>query len=132
MDNNEEEVVAVRTLGSLADEMHDLKEEKKALDTRVNKIKESMAALEQELIVLLDAQDSTMSAGRKAQVVLTEVEVPKVDEWDLFYAHIMENEAFHLLQRRPATTACRETLEAGEEIPGMSVFLKRAISLRQK
>jgi hypothetical protein len=42
------------------------------------------------------------------------------------------NGALHLLQRRPATAAFRELQEAGEAVPGLEPFTKRAISLRAK
>ena len=69
--------------------------------------------------------------SQAASAILTETVVPKIDDWDEFYSYIQENEAFHLLQRRPSTAACRETLEAGEQIAGVSTFTKRAISLRK-
>jgi hypothetical protein len=120
------------TQGYIIDTLFDLREENKGWEAQIKKNKEAAIELELQLIVLLDEQETTISGSKRAKVVLTEVEVPKVDEWDVFYAHILEHEAFHLLQRRPATTACRETIEAGDDIPGMSIFLKRSISLQKK
>lgn len=129
----EEEVGAKQpqTFGAMIDEMFELRAQKQELESKAKKLKEKMDLLEAAIITRLDKDETTMSRGKQATAILTEQEIPKVDDWDNFYGYIQENEAFHLLQRRPASTACRETLEAGEVIPGVSIFTKRAISLRK-
>jgi len=54
-----------------------------------------------------------------------------VDDWDLFYEYMLKEEAVHMLQRRISTPAARETILAGDAIPGVSLFTKRQISLRK-
>lgn len=120
-----------QTFGAMIDEMYQLREQKQGLESQAKKLKEQMDLLESAIINRLDVDETTMSRGKTASAILTETVVPKIDDWDEFYSYILENEAFHLLQRRPATTACRETLEAGEQIAGVSTFTKRAISLRK-
>lgn len=120
-----------QSFGAMIDEMYKLREEMQGYTSKAKKLKEQMDLLESAIINRLDIDETTMSRGKAASAILTETVVPKIDDWDEFYNYIQENEAFHLLQRRPATTACRETLEAGEQIAGVSTFTKRAISLRK-
>ena len=121
-----------RTLGSMIDELYALKLEAAEYESKAKKIKEIMEGLKNQIILGLDAQETTIGAGGTAKVSITMTEIPKVDDWSDFYDYINENQAYHLLQRRPATTACREMLDSGETIPGMSIFNKRDISLRKK
>ena len=120
-----------QSFGSMIDEMYQLREEMQGYTSKAIKLKEQMDVLEAAIINRLDVDETTMSRGKAASAILTEVDVPKIDDWDAFYEYIQENEAFHLLQRRPSTAACRETLEAGEQIAGVSTFTKRSISLRK-
>lgn len=133
---DEEEVVALATppvkpFGELIDSMYELRTEREKLSSAAKKIGEKLEILEAEIIARLDSDAMTMGRGRAASATLTEVDVPKVDDWDEFYKYIGENEAYHLLQRRPSSAACRETIESGETIDGVGIFTKRAISLRK-
>jgi hypothetical protein len=125
------ELPPVKPFGELIDGMYELRNEREKLTSAAKKIGEKLVTLEAEIIARLDSDAMTMGRGREASATLTEVEVPKVDSWDDFYAYIGENEAYHLLQRRPSSAACRETIESGEEIAGVGIFTKRSISLRK-
>ena len=129
----EPEVSPLKTLtfGKLIDDMYALRLEKEELTSAAKKLGTQLDLMQAEIIDRLDADETTMSRGKLASAILTETVVPKVDDWDGFYQYIHDNEAFHLLQRRLATTAYREMLEAGEVISGVSTFTKRAISLRK-
>jgi len=120
-----------QTFGSLIDEMYAVRTERQGLEAQAKKLGEKLDAMQARIINRLDLDETTMSRGRAASATLTETVVPKVEDWDGFYKYILENEAFHLLQRRVSSAAARETLEAGEVIDGMSTFTKRAISLRK-
>jgi len=127
----EVEVKQPQTLGAMIDTMYELRNQKQALESEAKKLKEQMDLLEAQIIIRQDIDETTMSRGKTASAILTEQEIPKVEDWDAFYQYIQENEAFHLLQRRVSTAAARETLEAGETIAGVGTFTKRAISLRK-
>ena len=128
---HQDEAKQPQTFGAMIDEMYEIRTQKQALESKAKKFGEQMKLLEASIITRLDEDETTMSRGKAASAILTEQEVPKVEDWDEFYKYIQENEAFHLLQRRVSTAAARETLEAGETICGVSTFTKRAISLRK-
>jgi len=125
------DVTGGRTLGAIIDYMLILRNEAAEHTAAAKKIVEELEALEKAVIERLDKDETTMSRGKTASAILTETPVPKVGNWDSFYEYIKEHDAFHLLQRRTSNPACRETMEAGEEIPGITIFTKRAISLKK-
>ena len=128
---HQDEAKQPQTFGAMIDEMYEIRSQKQELETEAKQLGEQMKRLEASIITRLDEDETTMSRGKAASAILTETVVPKVEDWDGFYQYIQENEAFHLLQRRVSTAAARETLEAGENISGVSTFTKRAISLRK-
>lgn len=118
-------------LGAMIDKFYDLREQKRQTDAESAKISAEMNALEAEILQRLDADASTMSRGSKASAILVEAVVPQVTDWEQFYEYILDNNAFHLLQRRASIAPFREMHEAGEEIPGVSPYNRRTISLRK-
>jgi hypothetical protein len=118
-------------LGAIIDRMYELREQQKALTAEAKKLGEQIESMESQVINRLDDDETTMSRGKAASAVLTETVIPKADDWEAIWEYINNNKANYLTQRRLATTAVREMLEAGEVIPGVSTFTKRAISLRK-
>ena len=47
---------------------------------------------------------------------------PHVQEWDKFYAYILKEEDFSLLERRPAAKAIAERWDDNQVIPGVEKF----------
>jgi len=115
----------------MIDEMFDLREKKKGLETSIKAIKEEMTLLEARLIEKFDSEDSPRGQGRSASASITETSVPAIEDWDTFEKYLVENDALYLLQRRIATRAFKELKNTGESIPGVITFPKRTISLRK-
>ena len=86
-------------------------------------------ALENQIIEALDGEGVTSSTGKLATASLCESVVPQVENWDLFYTFIAKHKYFHLLDRRPSVTGCRELFETKGQIPGVLPFVKRKLSL---
>lgn len=120
-----------QSLGSLIDEYFALRERKRELDRELKELKDEMAALEERVINALDADEVTLSRGRRASASITETVVPVVEDWDTFQAYVLQNEALHLLERRPSTAAWRELKDSGELVPGTRPFIKRDLSVRK-
>ena len=120
-----------QSLGSLIDEMFDLRERKRELERELKEIEETMADRESQVIQMLDKDEITLSRGRRASASITESEVPVIEDWEAVQEYIRENDALHLLQRRVSSTAWRELKDAGELIPGTRPFTQRKLSLRK-
>lgn len=119
------------SLGSLIDQYFELRSEKKEHDAASKECADAMASIEADLLELFDQQGLNLCRGRKASASISEVEIPIVEDWDAYQEYIKENDALHLLERRPATRAWRELYESGELVPGTSPFKKRGINVRK-
>ena len=119
-----------RTMGALIDAMFELREKKRALDTQVKELEAQYIALEDELLVKLDAEGTDKAAGKKATVSVTSSVVGNVTDWEKFGAFVIKNKYLHLFQRRLSDPAVRELFEMKGKIPGCEPFTKRRVNLR--
>lgn len=118
------------TLGGRIDQLHALREQKRTLEKQVQLLEETARELESQLIDEMDKQGVAKSTGKKATVSITESVKPSVDDWDAFYAYIHKNKYYHLLERRPSVTGCRELLELKGKVPGVVPFTQRKLNIR--
>jgi hypothetical protein len=75
-------------------------------------------------------QGSTKVSSTLGTAIISETQQPSVKDWDAFYKHIKDSDAFHLLQRRAAAAAFRELWDIGQVVPGVESFTQRTINLR--
>lgn len=118
------------TVGKQIDQLYQLREKKRALESQVKEIDEQYRALEGELIDQLVQDGMTKATGKLASVSVGEEIRAQVDDWDTFYAFIKKKNAFYLLERRPANAAYRELLQANTKVPGVVPFTKQKLNLR--
>jgi hypothetical protein len=121
------------TIGELVRKLSSIRDRITAAGKKVDALKAERNAIELQLMGTLDHSGvKRISAGSHTATV-TESVLPQVKDWDAFYRFILRNKAVHLLERRPLSSAFRETLELrnGRPIPGVESFIKRSISLRK-
>jgi hypothetical protein len=118
------------SIGVTIDLLHKNREDKRLLEAKIKDLETKADELELALIAQMDKESVTKSTGRKATVSITSSVKPSVDNWDAFYAYIHKNKYYHLLERRPAVTSCREILELKGKIPGIVPFTQRKLLLR--
>lgn len=118
------------TLGSAIDALWALREKKRKLETQVKEIEAAIADSETQVMELMDKEGVEKTTGKKASVSITSNVVPQVEDWDAFYAYIHRNKYYHLLERRPSVTGCRELFETKGKLPGVLPFTKRKLNLR--
>jgi len=117
--------------GDIIARMVDVRDERRRISSRDKELIEDWRSLEMELLLRLDDQGMKKASTDAGTASITEQILPQVVDWDALYAHIHENEAYFLLQRRPAAAAFRELNASGEVIPGIEPFTQRTISLRK-
>lgn len=108
-------------------------EVKESMDDLAKQTKILQAAkddLDYQLMTKLDEQGLARTANDKASVSINTSTVPDVVDWDALYAHITSTEDFTLLQRRVSSTAYKELLKLGEDIPGLQPREVRRINFR--
>lgn len=120
-----------QSLGSLIDEYFDLREKKREIEKEVKEVSAQMDDLEARIINQLDADEVTLSRGRRASASISEEEVPDVEDWDAVHEYIMSNDALYLLNRKLTTAAWRELKDSGTLIPGTRPFTRRKLSVRK-
>jgi hypothetical protein len=118
------------TIGTKIDELHDLREQKRVLESQIDDLKNTINELEYALIEQMDSEGVAKASGKKASVGVNSVTRPSVEDWDAFYKFIHRNQYYHLLERRPSVTGCNELFETKGAIPGVVPFTQRKISLR--
>lgn len=119
-------------LDTLIDDIYDIRNEIKALNKQVDELKANKETMELKLIDMMDSVGTDQSRSSVATATISETTVPQVTDWDAFYRFIKRNNAFYMLERRPAAVAFRETLaqRKNRAIPGVSSFTKRSVGIR--
>lgn len=118
------------TLGVKIDALHVLREDKRMLEEQVKAKAQEIEVAENDLIDQMDAQSITKSTGAKATVSISVSVKPSVEDWDAFYAYIHRHKFYHLLERRPSVTGCRELFDTKGKVPGVVPFTQRKLNIR--
>lgn len=118
------------TIGAKIDKLHDLRESKRALEEQIKEIVGQASELENALMEQMDTEGVSKSTGNSATVSITLSVKPSVDDWEAFYKYIHRMKYYHLLERRPSVTGCRELLETKGKIPGIVPFTQRKLNIR--
>lgn len=117
-------------LGAKIDAIQQLREKKRKLEEQVKLTNEQIELAEKALIVQMDGDGVVRATGQLATVSISETIKPSVEDWDEFYNYISKHKYFHLLERRPSVTGCRELFETKGKIPGVVPFTQRKLNIR--
>ena len=118
------------TIGGKIDKLHQLREQKRALEAQTKLVADEIDGLSLELIQQMDKEGVAKSTGSLATVSISSAVRPSVEDWDAFYAYIHRHKYYHLLERRPSSAGCNELLETKGKIPGIVPFTQRKLNLR--
>jgi hypothetical protein len=117
-------------IGERIDELHELREDIRNLTTTLNEMKENFNTKEFELLNLLQDIGLDQAKSDRTTVFVKTDTVGTVEDWDAFENYIKDNDALYLLQRRLSTTAYRELLQMGEDVPGVKQTELTKLSMR--
>ena len=117
-------------VGTLIDTMWGLREKKREQEALVKLTSAEIELIEEQIMAGLDASGQVAGTGKLASASVTEAVKPNVKNWDLFYAFIHKHKYYHLLERRPSVTGCRELFETKGMVPGVEPSVKRTLNLR--
>jgi len=118
------------TIGKKIDTMWKLREQVRKYEQEIKLLNEERDGIERELLEQMDKEGVTKSSGGKASVTVSENVKPSVEDWDAFYKYIHRMKMYHLLERRPSVSGCRELFEKRGKIPGVVPFVQRQITMR--
>lgn len=120
-----------RPTSDIIAELTEVRDERRRIAKRDKELVEKFRSLEMEMIVRLEEQGMTKASTDVGTASITEEVLPQVVDWEALYEYIRDNDAFYLIQKRPATSAFRELFQSGQPTPGVEKYTKKSISLRK-
>lgn len=120
-----------QTLAELGDELCTNRDAIRDLDNKLKALKRSFREKEEKILDRMQEEGALKVTGQSATISVSINTVASVKDWDKFYRYIKQHNAFHLLERRPASKAWREEVEIrrGKPVPGSEGFEKRTLNL---
>ncbi len=118
-------------IGECADLLYTLKAKRLAAQKLVTAMEENESALKTHIIKKLPKSATSGVAGKLARVSVVTEDVPQVQDWDKFYAHIKKTGDFELLGKRIKKEAIEERWEAKKKIPGVGTFAVTTVSINK-
>ena len=121
------------TLGTLLTTRKQFYDKKKFIeDGELKTLNKMLSEIDSQIVRRM--QDEGMSQARDslntATFYLNEDVVPQIEDWNIFYKYIKENDYFHILHKRVSVKAYRELIENGEEVHGTTP--KQLTTLRMR
>ena len=127
---NQPVLTPVRTIDELIDRKKSIKTQMEKLNSELKGLREQENDIDLQLRKKLDAEGLKKTANEVASVSIKEETVPDVHDWDALYEHIKQTGDFSRIQRRISSTAYRELLKLGENVPGLQPREIRRINFR--
>lgn len=121
--------MSTKTIGQEIDALYDLKQKKKKLEAQAELVQEDIDKVEAALLERMDREQTTKGAGLKASVTVGQLERFSISDDEAFYKYIKRTGYFHLLEKRPSVTGCRELYERNKAIPGITPYIKRTVKV---
>lgn len=106
---------------------------RKTYEAEDGTLKEQLARLEGVMLGELTTTN-TMRAATPSGTFYRSVEIiPRVDDWEALYRHIVATDGFDLLERRVGRTAVKRYMDTHTEMPppGVSVLREWKIGVRK-
>lgn len=125
--------MATKTLDltTVCDKIWEIKSKIKKLSDQITDLEVEQKGLEADLMVQAEkAGGLTAGKGKNSSFLIAPAIVPQVSDWDRFYKYIGRMKYYHLLERRPSVTGCRELWETKGEIPGVEQFTKIRVTVK--
>jgi len=100
------------------------------LNNEAKKVTEEMDSLSADIIKQMKSLKFTKVTTPIGTCSIHSDKFPQVTNWDKVYKYIHENEYYHLLEKRPSVSGFRELFDNKVNVPGVSIYEKETIHLR--
>lgn len=118
-------------INTLVEKLWTLREQLRTLAKTEKELREAYNETSIALLSQLDTMGVDSLRTSVARVSITESQIAKLTDWEAFTQYVLDNNAFHLLQKRPAANAIKELHTiSGELPPGIDLIQIREISMR--
>lgn len=115
--------------GQCADYLYATRELRYAVQRWAEELEKREKAVREHLVQTLPKSHSAGAVGLAARATLETVEVPTVEDWPKYWAHIKKTGDFSLLEKRAAKAAIEERWADGKVVPGVGRFTAVKVSV---
>lgn len=121
------------TLGELGDSLYAKNQEIAELNAKLDEKEKEKHAIEDRLLNMMIAENTTICRGEKATISISETVRPQILDLEKFYRYVLRHKALHLFERRIAAVAYRELKDSlkGKPIPGLTDFVQQRLNVRK-
>lgn len=119
----------VGTIGSMTDELFELRERKRELAAQIDEIEHQYKTIEDSLVAKLDAEGTAKGGGSRATVSLSTSVVCNIVDWDVAIAYLVKSKNTHIFRKQLNDASWRELYERKGAVPGTEPFSKRRLSV---
>ena len=111
-----------------------LEEQKKLreLEQQLSLQKSLVEELKQKTLTEMEVIGTNTFNNDYGTLSVVKTEVPNVTDWPALYDHILKSGSFDLLQRRITSSAWRDRVMEGLEVPGVEPFEKTTLRVTIK
>lgn len=110
----------------------ELRDKMSELNAQLDELKEQKAMAEESLMQSMAGLGMTQAGGPRGTATLKQVQKATISDWGAFEQYVIKSGNLSLVQKRISAPAYSELLEAGEEVPGVTVFTQYDVSVRRK
>lgn len=123
---------ATTQFDALIEEAIRLRDDSAALEAERKEIDKVRKVLNYYIIERMQEEGIQRTGTSIANVSISMKQHATVEDWDVVYQYIRDNDAFHLLHKRLSSTSAVEILEMDGEMPGVEFYEEAALNLRKR
>jgi len=116
-------------MGTLADELHELRERRLAVGKVADALKREEQRLTDHIIDTVDADKEGGVMGTTYKALILRDTVYVAEDWDKFYQHVKRTGNFHYLNKALNKGSLAERFQAGKPVPGIGTMGVKKLSL---
>jgi hypothetical protein len=108
-------------LSELINKLAAVKQQRTDLAAQDSDLSKEIALLESDIMHAMSEAGTTKAASELGHsVTMAKKHVPVITDWESFYEYVSQTKSFDLLHKRLSSTAFKDRIEHGEQIPGSS------------
>ena len=108
-------------LSELINQLVEVKQQRADLSLQDSDLSKQAAQLEADIMHAMSEAGTTKAASEAGHsVTMSKKTVPVITDWESFYEYVSQTKSFDLLHKRLSSTAFKDRIEQGEQIPGSS------------
>jgi hypothetical protein len=117
------------TVGGCIDALYEARAKRLDFQREVDAMGEVERAYETHILEAFSKQELNGAKGEIATAGIKRSTVYQISDWEAFTKYVAATDSWELMRKQPGARACEEHFSNGEEIPGITPFVKIGLSL---